>query len=155
VLTQMKKSTFILIGLIIFSTLARADSGPPAAAVASAHPLATAAGEEILKKGGNAFDAAIAVSAALGVVEPAGSGFGGGGFWLLHRARDGKQVLLDARETAPALAHERMYQDEQGNVIKEASINGPPGHSLCEKRLFCNAALPKGDPLASAGFGRV
>ena len=98
---------------------------PPAAAIASAHPMATAAGEEILASGGNAFDAAIAVSAALGVVEPVGSGFGGGGFWLLHLARDGKQVMLDARETAPALAHERMYQDEEGNVIREASINGP------------------------------
>lgn len=115
----------VFVSLLILSAFASADPVPPAAAVASAQPMATAAGEEILKKGGNAFDAAIAVSAALGVVEPAGSGFGGGGFWLLHRAQDGKQVLLDARETAPALAHERIYQDEQGNVIKDASINGP------------------------------
>ncbi len=124
----MKQSLSILFfALLILGTSARADVvlGPPAAAVASAHPLATAAGEEILKDGGNAFDAAIAVSAALGVVEPAGSGFGGGGFWLLHRAGDGRQVMLDARETAPALAHARMYQDEQGNVIKDKSINGP------------------------------
>ena len=74
-------------------------AGPPAHAVASAHPLATAAGVDILQQGGNAFDAAIAVSAALGVVEPYSSGFGGGGFWLVHRAGDGKQVMIDARET--------------------------------------------------------
>ena len=99
--------------------------GAPAHAVASAHPLATAAGVEILREGGNAFDAAIAVSAALGVVEPFSSGFGGGGFWLIHRAGDGKQVMIDGRETAPALAHERMYLDAQGNVIRDASLKGP------------------------------
>ena len=102
----------------------RAESAP-AHAVASAHPLATAAGVEILREGGNAFDAAIAVSAALGVVEPFSSGFGGGGFWLIHRAADGKQVMIDGRETAPALAHERMYRDAQDNVIRDASLKGP------------------------------
>lgn len=99
--------------------------GAPAHAVASAHPLATAAGVEILREGGNAFDAAIAVSAALGVVEPFSSGFGGGGFWLIHRAADGKQMMIDGRETAPALAHERMYRDAQDNVIRDASLKGP------------------------------
>ena len=114
-----------LIASLIFSTaLCRADTAP-AHAVASAHPLATAAGVEILREGGNAFDAAIAVSAALGVVEPYSSGFGGGGFWLIHRASDGKQVMIDGRETAPALAHESMYRDRQNNVIKHASLNGP------------------------------
>ncbi|MDE0284106.1 MAG: gamma-glutamyltransferase, partial [Gammaproteobacteria bacterium] len=97
----------------------------PAHAVASAHPLATQAGVEILERGGNAFDAAIAVSAALGVVEPFSSGFGGGGFWLIHRSDDGKQVMIDGRETAPALAHERMYRDAQDNVIRDASMKGP------------------------------
>ena len=99
--------------------------GAPAHAVASAHPLATQAGVEILERGGNAFDAAIAVSAALGVVEPFSSGFGGGGFWLIHRSADGKQVMIDGRETAPALAHERMYRDAQDNVIRDASMKGP------------------------------
>ena len=99
--------------------------GAPAHAVASAHPLATAAGVEILREGGNAFDAAIAVSAALGVVEPFSSGFGGGGFWLIHRAADGRQMMIDGRETAPALAHERMYRDAQDNVIRDASLKGP------------------------------
>ena len=104
---------------------ASASAGAPAHAVVSAHPLATAAGEEVLRNGGNAFDAAVAVSAALGVVEPFSSGFGGGGFWLIHRASDGKQVMIDGRETAPALAHRRMYQDGDGNVIRDASLLGP------------------------------
>ncbi len=100
------------------------------AAVASAHPLATEAGYEILKKGGNAFDAAIAVAAALAVVEPYASGLGGGGFWLLHRAADGKQVMLDARETAPAQASAGMYLDEQGRVIPNASLRGPKAAAI-------------------------
>src|SRR4029453_10263937 len=80
---------------------ADAQGSAPTAAIASAHPLATAAGHEALKRGGNAFDAGVAVSAGPGVVEPYSSGLGGGGFWLLHRARDGFQVMVDARETAP------------------------------------------------------
>ncbi|MFQ5661370.1 MAG: gamma-glutamyltransferase [Gammaproteobacteria bacterium] len=98
---------------------------PSAAAVVSAHPLATAAGEKIIKQGGNAFDAAVAVTAALAVVEPYSSGLGGGGFWLLYSAADAKQIMIDGRETAPALAHRRMYQDDAGNVRQGASINGP------------------------------
>ena len=94
------------------------------AAIASAHPLATHAGFEILEQGGNAFDAAIAVSAVLAVVEPAGSGLGGGGFWLLHRASDGFETMIDGREKAPLAAHKDMFLDTRGNVIKGLSING-------------------------------
>ncbi|MGB1221175.1 MAG: gamma-glutamyltransferase, partial [Alcanivoracaceae bacterium] len=98
---------------------------PPAAAIASAHPLATQAGFDILDAGGNAFDAAVAVAAVLAVVEPYSAGMGGGGFWLLHRASDQHEVMLDARETAPAAATADMYQDEDGTVVRDWAINGP------------------------------
>ena len=109
---------------------------PGAAAIASAHPLATAAGLEILDAGGNAFDAAVAVSAALAVVEPYSSGLGGGGFWLLHRAADGFEVMVDGRERAPLAAHRDLYLDEQGEVVRDWSMNGP-----------LSAAIP-GEPAA-------
>ncbi|MDT8282653.1 MAG: gamma-glutamyltransferase [Gammaproteobacteria bacterium] len=94
------------------------------AAIASAHPLATRAGIDILKQGGNAFDAAIAVTATLAVVEPYSSGIGGGGFYLLHQAKTDKYVMLDAREKAPVRAHEGLYLDDDSNVIPGASITG-------------------------------
>ncbi len=97
---------------------------PPAAAIASAHPLATAAGFEVLDAGGNAFDAAVAVGAALAVVEPYGSGLGGGGFWLLHRASDGFQVMLDGRERAPLAAHRDLYLDAEGRPDPALSLDG-------------------------------
>ncbi len=97
---------------------------PARAAVASAQPLATAAGREILEAGGNAFDAAIAVSAALAVVEPYSSGLGGGGFYLLHRASDGHEVMLDARERAPLAASAGMYLDTGGRVVPGLSMDG-------------------------------
>ncbi len=94
------------------------------AAIATAHPLATLAGEKILKQGGNAFDAAVAISATLAVVEPFSSGIGGGGFWLLEDAKTKKNIMIDGRETAPLAATETLYQNAQGNVIKGLSING-------------------------------
>ncbi len=94
------------------------------AAIASAHPLATQAGIDILKRGGNAFDAAIAVTATLAVVEPYSSGIGGGGFYLLHQAQTDNDVMIDARERAPYRAHKNLYLDEKGNVKADASITG-------------------------------
>jgi len=93
-------------------------------AIASAYPLASEAGQEILAKGGNAFDAAVAVSAALAVVEPSSSGLGGGGFYLLHRQQDGFETMLDAREKAPGAASRDMYLDSAGNPIENASTSG-------------------------------
>jgi gamma-glutamyltranspeptidase/glutathione hydrolase len=102
-----------------------AADGPGKSAIASAHYLATEAGHEILDQGGNAFDAAVAVSAALAVIEPTSSGLGGGGFWLLHRAADGFEVMLDAREQAPGAAHKDMFLDADGNVVRDRAVNGP------------------------------
>lgn len=118
----MKK--WLLVCCLLASLSAQAER-LPVAGIASAHPLATDAGFEILEQGGNAFDAAVAVSATLAVVEPYSSGIGGGGFWLLHRARDGKQVMLDGREMAPARAHRDLYLDNNGEVIPGASVDGP------------------------------
>jgi gamma-glutamyltranspeptidase/glutathione hydrolase len=93
-------------------------------AVASAHPLATQAGLDILAQGGNAFDAAIAVTATLAVVEPYSSGLGGGGFYLLHQAIKDEYVMIDARERAPLNAHKDLYLDDAGAVKPKASITG-------------------------------
>ena len=118
-----------LTGLLCLALLAWVPAAvattPGKAAIASAHPLATQAGMEVLEAGGNAFDAAVAVSAALGVVEPFASGLGGGGFWLLHFAADGREVVVDARETAPGQAHADMYLDEQREPVPGLSLNGP------------------------------
>lgn len=118
---------FSFLIILLFSALinANASDRPPQAAIATAHPLATQAGQEILRMGGNAFDAAVAITAVLGVVEPYGSGLGGGGFWLLHRNADGFQVMVDGREKAPMAAHRDLYLDDQGEVVPGASINGP------------------------------
>ena len=94
------------------------------AAIASAHPLATQAGFEILQKGGNVYDAAVAVSASLAVVEPSGSGLGGGGFWLLHRESDGLDIMLDGREKAPLAAYKDMFLTASGDANKQLSLNG-------------------------------
>lgn len=98
---------------------------PGKAAIASSHQLATDAGLEVLAKGGNAFDAAIAVGAALAVIEPQSSGIGGGGFFLLHRADNGKDVFLDARERAPAESRSELWADANGKLDKDKSVNGP------------------------------
>lgn len=137
---------------------------PNQAAVASAHYLATEAGHEVLAKGGNAFDAAIAVSATLAVVEPSSSGLGGGAFWLLHRAEDNHQVMIDGREIAPMAAHRDMYLDENGEVNRDLAVNGPlaagiPGHAagmvhLAKKygRLPLAESLKPAIRIATEGF---
>ncbi|WP_442498507.1 gamma-glutamyltransferase [Methylobacter sp. sgz302048] len=119
---MLKKCCAALIATAVFwGTQVHADGK---AAIASAHPLATEAGFEILNKGGNVFDAAVAVSAALAVVEPSGSGLGGGGFWLLHRANDGFETMIDGREKAPLAAHRDMFLDKNGEVAPRLSVDG-------------------------------
>lgn len=121
----------ILVG-ILFTLVTACQPAPvsqqtslPQQAVASAHPLATQAGMTILQQGGNAFDAAVAVSATLAVVEPYSSGIGGGGFWLLHRASDNTTLMIDGREVAPLNATRDMYVQKNGEVDSRASIDGP------------------------------
>ncbi|WKN43265.1 gamma-glutamyltransferase [Tunicatimonas pelagia] len=101
------------------------------AMVVSAHPLASQVGAEILKQGGNAVDAAIAVQFALAVVYPAAGNIGGGGFMVIREA-EGLTNTLDYREKAPLAATRDMYLDENGEVIKGASrlghlASGVPG----------------------------
>lgn len=93
------------------------------AMVVSAHPLASAVGADILKRGGNAVDAAIAVQFALAVVYPDAGNIGGGGFLVL-RQHDGNIDALDYREKAPAAAHRDMYLNEKGEVIEGLSVKG-------------------------------
>jgi len=111
--------------MVCAALTANAAERPGEAGIATAHPLATEAGHEILAAGGNAFDAAVAISAALGVVEPFASGLGGGAFWLLHLADERTDVFIDAREVAPAAATADMFLDDNGEPIKGASYNGP------------------------------
>jgi gamma-glutamyltranspeptidase/glutathione hydrolase len=98
---------------------------PNGAVIASQHHLATDAGHEILARGGNAFDAAVAVSSTLSVVEPISSGLGGGGFFLLHDGKSGRDIMIDARETAPASASPANYLDAQGKLDRDKAENGP------------------------------
>jgi gamma-glutamyltranspeptidase/glutathione hydrolase len=85
--------------------------------VAAAHPLAARAGDEILRAGGNAIDAAIAVQLVLGLVEPQSSGLGGGAFLLYHEARTRRLVAYDGRETAPAAARPDRFIGEDGRPL--------------------------------------
>lgn len=93
------------------------------AMVASVHTLATDAGVEVMRNGGNAIDAAVATGFALAVVHPQAGNIGGGGFMLIRMA-DGKLHFLDYREKAPAAATVDMYWDKQGNVIPDMSTVG-------------------------------
>ncbi|MCW8975347.1 MAG: gamma-glutamyltransferase [Sedimenticola sp.] len=151
-----------MLGGLFFTVAAQAAEGK--AGIASAHPLATEAGMAILNQGGNAFDAAITVAAVLAVVEPYSSGMGGGGFWMLHRAKDGMEVMLDGRERAPLAAHRDLYLDQQGEVIPGLSVNGPlaagiPGQpaalahlALLYGRLSLSQTLAPAIHLAREGF---
>ena len=128
----MKKAylSILLLVVPVLGGAAEPTQKPGHAAIASAHKLATAAGFEVLDLGGNAFDAAIAVASTLSVVEQQSSGIGGGGLFLLHRASDGKadsikDVMIDARETAPASTDAKQYLDAKGDLDQDKSWNGP------------------------------
>lgn len=113
--------------LCVVLALACVDHGLQAAekaAIASAHPLATQVGMDILSRGGNAFDAAVGVAAALAVVEPFSSGLGGGGFFLLYRSFDRFQTVVDVRETAPGAVSQETYRGADGKPDVRMSLDG-------------------------------
>ena len=93
------------------------------AMVVSAHPLASEIGLSMIKRGGNAVDAAVAVQFALAVVYPSAGNIGGGGFFV-YRSNEGKYATLDFRETAPLAASKDMYLDEEGSVVENLSLIG-------------------------------
>ena len=122
------------VGCAFALTFAFAGIGPVLAAspapveaehgmVVTAQHLATDIGVDVLKKGGNAVDAAVAVGYALAVVYPTAGNIGGGGFMTI-RMKDGKTTFLDFRERAPIAATKGMYLDDKGNVVKGASTEG-------------------------------
>src|SRR5215471_17518161 len=126
----MKLRRSILPGIVTLALCANALAGsamrPTHAAkamVVSAQPDASDAGIEIMKAGGNAVDAAVAVGFALAVTHPQAGNLGGGGFMLFRRA-DGEVHFVDYREKAPAKATTNMYLDKDGNVIKDMSTVG-------------------------------
>ena len=157
----MKQLCLLLFTLILgFSLPTQAVGRPEQAAVASAHPAATVAGLETLAAGGNAFDAAVAVSAALAVVEPYSSGLGGGGFFLLRQAGEQPRYhFLDARERAPQAARADMYlknPEQSLNGALAAAIPGLPAAlvDLARRygRLPLTASLSPAIRLAEDGF---
>ncbi len=124
-----------------------AQQRPGHAAIASANFLATKAGLEVLAKGGNAFDAAVAVASTLSVVEPESSGIGGGFMAVLHRAKDGRDVFIDARETAPAAVDSKDYLNPDGSPNRDAALKGPLSAGI--------PGEPAGLVLIARSYGRL
>src|SRR5690242_12559344 len=121
------RKVFSIVVIVFVSTVAASASMRPThaqkAMAAGVHSLATDAGVEIMRDGGNAIDAAVATGFALAVVHPQAGNIGGGGFMLIRMA-DGKLHFLDYREKAPAAATADMYWDKQSNVIPSLSTVG-------------------------------
>lgn len=118
--------------------------------VVSVHHLASDAGLEVLRAGGNAVDAAVATGFALAVVHPSAGNLGGGGFMLL-RTHDGKSTFIDFREKAPLAATETMYQDEHGNVLPETS----PLSSILGYRSIATPGSVAGLVYAERTYGKL
>ena len=141
-----------LASLLVATAAAAAPAAPAAAppghaGIASASALATEAGLEVLRKGGNAFDAAVAVGATLSVVEPESSGIGGGFFAVLHRASDGHQTFIDAREVAPAAVNARDYLNADSTPNRDTALNGPLAAGI--------PGAPAGWALISRSYGKL
>src|SRR4051812_30847373 len=126
-LPALSRSLWMCSLLLSVHGAAHTASQAPVAAehgmVVTAQHLATHVGVDVLKKGGNAVDAAVAVGYALAVVYPAAGNLGGGGFMTIQLA-DGRKTFIDFREKAPLAATATMYLDKAGNVIEGASTRG-------------------------------
>ncbi|MFC0588828.1 gamma-glutamyltransferase [Novosphingobium aquiterrae] len=126
-MNALRKGLGLLVSVALTATPILAASPQPSASssgmVVSAHRLATDAGLAVLKRGGNAVDAAVTVAYALAVTYPEAGNIGGGGFMTVRMA-DGRTAFIDFRETAPAAATATMYQDASGKLIPEKSTRG-------------------------------
>ena len=123
----MKRLAYLSTALMLLSSVATPDARPPATAahamVATEQTYATQAGVSVLRSGGNAVDAAIAVAYALAVVDPCCGNIGGGGFMLV-RMRGGRERFIDFREKAPLRARRDMFLDKNGSVVPKLSTDG-------------------------------
>ena len=134
----------VLLGQEVAAAYAARDAGEPVIAsewmVSAANPLAVSAGAEVLRNGGTAADAMVAVQVVLGLVEPQSSGLGGGAFLVWYDAERGALTTLDARETAPLGAAPTLFQDESGQplgffdaVVGGRSVGTPGTPALLEE----------------------
>jgi gamma-glutamyltranspeptidase / glutathione hydrolase len=152
---SQKRRVFLVFCLFLLPAASRPAVEAEGGMVVSAQHLATQAGLEMLRAGGNAVDAAVAVGYALAVVNPCCGNIGGGGFMTLRLA-DGRTTFLDFRETAPAAATRDMYLDAEGNVVRGASLNGwravavPGTVAGLEAALVQYGSLPRAQVMAPA-----
>ena len=127
---HLKKIIIVFLSLLFFFSFAKSFDQP--FGIATRHHIATEIGMNVLQEGGNAIDAAVAVSFALAVVNPSAGNLGGGGFMLIHLSEKNETVALDYRERAPIKSSEKMFLDQNEKVIKGLSLNstlasGVPG----------------------------
>ncbi len=126
----LKKIIIVYLSLLFLSFCAKSSDQP--FGLATRHHIATDIGMRVLQEGGNAIDAAVAVSFALAVVNPSAGNLGGGGFMLIHLSKTNETIALDYRERAPIKSFEKMFLDQNEKVIKGLSLNstlasGVPG----------------------------
>jgi len=145
-----------LLGCRAPESAAERTPSPERGVVVCVDPVAAEVGASILRRGGNAVDAAVATAFALAVTWPPAGNLGGGGFLLLHRADDGRDLFLDFRETAPAGATETMFLDARGRIDEDASVvtglaSGVPGSPRgLEEAWRRHGSLPWADLVAPA-----
>jgi gamma-glutamyltranspeptidase/glutathione hydrolase len=143
---MLRRLLVVALALLGFGPACRAE---PQTMVAAANPMAVEAGLEVLRRGGSAVDAAVAVQMVLGVVEPQASGIGGGGFLLHYDGATGAIAVYDGRETAPAGASPKMFLGADGKpigllaaVVSGISVGVPGGVAMLELAHKEHGKLP-------------